>query len=96
MPGGTAKECRFRLHSPVYVMSSGLANRGRSRDTARREVGVSRDEGSGRETPGNHAVRMSFLLTNSSAASRPISREVPLRLTPPNGSSGESARTTLT
>ena len=42
------------------------------------------------------ATRMSFLLTNSSAASRPISLEVPERLTPPKGSSGESASTTLT
>ena len=42
------------------------------------------------------ATRMSFLLTNSSAASSPISRAVPERFTPPKGSSGESASTMLT
>ncbi len=88
-------------------MSSDLANRGRlgrvppvpigrrvTVPRTRRSPGpVRRDRGIFRV---NQAVRMSFLFTNSSAASRPISREVPLRLTPPNGSSGESASTTLT
>jgi hypothetical protein len=25
-PAGTAKECRFPLHTPVYVIASGVAN----------------------------------------------------------------------
>jgi hypothetical protein len=41
-------------------------------------------------------TRMSFLFTNSSAASSPISREVPERFTPPNGRPGSSASTRFT
>ncbi len=74
---GTAKECRFPLHAPVYAMSPDVANRA----------------GGHRES---QAVRISFLFTNSSAARSPSSRPVPLRFTPPNGSSGESASTRLT
>lgn len=42
------------------------------------------------------AMRMSFLLTNSSMPNRPSSRPKPERFTPPNGSSTPSIPTALT
>ncbi len=45
---------------------------------------------------GTQPMRMSFLLTNSSAPKGPSSRPNPLALTPPNGSSGLSAPTMFT
>src|SRR6187431_2720212 len=101
---GTAKECRLQLHAPVYGMGCMRSNWHRPLNV---ETGILLDPGGGDPRLGEHPrfrrsdaapqapMRTSFLFTNSSAASRPISRPVPLRLTPPNGSSGESASTRL-
>jgi hypothetical protein len=69
-----------------------LSLRGPHSETASPSQRTGRFRCAGRGQP----IRMSLELTNSSAPALPSSRPVPDRLTPPKGSSGASALTTLT
>ncbi len=75
-----------------------VRGRARRRRPRRRRPGPPARQGfrSAASSGGDQALRINFLLTNSSAPKRPSSRPKPERLKPPKGSSGLSAPTRLT